>query len=705
MFGYIQYAVKTKRNLIHVWLLGAVVLQALTSEAQTVTRVAAGYAVSLFLKSDGSLWGMGGFGTTNLSDRPVQIVASNVTAIAAGAYHVLFLKSDGSLWAMGNNQYGELGNGTYITTNLPEQIVASNVTAIAAGYYHSLFLKSDGSLWGMGYNESGQLGDGTSGTMNETNLPEQIMASNVTAIAAGAYHSLFLMSDGSLWGMGDNGFYSCLGNAPNGFPYSYTDIPVQIVASNVTTIGAGYYFTLLLKNDGSFWGMGENDAGQLGNGTYNNVEVPEQIPIPYGNVTAFAGGDLHCLFLHGDGSLWATGFNQYGQLGDGTYNPTNLPELIVAGNVTAIAAGAYHSLFVKSDGSLWAMGYNAAGQLGDGTTSIGTNQPELIVAAPVVVTNNVTFIVDMSVQAGLGNFSVADAGPVFIRGDFSDWDLILMTNTNNPDDANDFYTTITLIGDEGSPVYFQYVMASGQPFPQLEPEAGNRTLTLVSPSGNYTNGPVYFNNQGPSDFVTVTNCLVTFTVDMTPAINSGAFDEAVDQVFVNGLDNGIADSWWSWGPLGGPPQYAMTEIGGTELYTITVPVNQWQPLELTYKYSIDGQDNEAGYGDNHSRYIRRFPNYAMPTDVFGSQGTTSSTEPSFGPAITINCTNNQVWLSWLGRPGVGLQSTTSLTPPIVWQPMPLTDGTNLFVGQGTGIATTNFTVGTSNLFWELIGPQ
>src|SRR5208282_3764822 len=187
----IQYAVKTKRNLIHVWLLGAVVLQALTSEAQTVTRVAAGYAVSLFLKSDGSLWGMGGFGTTNLSDRPVQIVASNVTAIAAGAYHVLFLKSDGSLWAMGNNQYGELGDGTYITTNLPEQIVASNVTAIAAGYYHSLFL----------------------------------------------------MSDGSLWGMGDNGFYSCLGNAPNGFPYSYTDIPVQIVASNVTTIGAGYYFT------------------------------------------------------------------------------------------------------------------------------------------------------------------------------------------------------------------------------------------------------------------------------------------------------------------------------------------------------------------------------------------------------------------------------------------------------------------------------
>ena len=51
---------------------------------------------------------------------------------------------------MGDNDYGQLGDGTYNNTNRPEQIVASNVTAIAAGGYHSLFLKSDGSLWAMG---------------------------------------------------------------------------------------------------------------------------------------------------------------------------------------------------------------------------------------------------------------------------------------------------------------------------------------------------------------------------------------------------------------------------------------------------------------------------------------------------------------------------------------------------------------------------
>jgi hypothetical protein len=73
---------------------------------------------------------------------------------------------------MGDNSYGALGDGTYNQTNLPEQIMGSNVTAIAAGAFHSLFLKSDGSLWVMGYNGVGQLGDGT---FNNTNRPEQIV--------------------------------------------------------------------------------------------------------------------------------------------------------------------------------------------------------------------------------------------------------------------------------------------------------------------------------------------------------------------------------------------------------------------------------------------------------------------------------------------------------------------------------------------------
>jgi hypothetical protein len=142
----------------------------------------------------------------------------------------MFVEGDGSLWAMGDDNYGELGDGIYANnfpsygTNLPEQIVASNVTAIAAGDSHSMFVKSDGSLWAMGWNLDGQLGDGT---YNMTNLPEQIVAGNVMAIAAGSALSLFVKSDGSLWAMG----YNLYGQLGNGISDLYTNYPEQIVVN------------------------------------------------------------------------------------------------------------------------------------------------------------------------------------------------------------------------------------------------------------------------------------------------------------------------------------------------------------------------------------------------------------------------------------------------------------------------------------------
>jgi alpha-tubulin suppressor-like RCC1 family protein len=370
------------RNLIQIWLLCAVLLQALTSGAQPVTQIAAGGGHSLFLKSDGSLWAMGdnsdgqlGDGISARTNRPEQIVASDVTAIAAGHEHSLFLKNDGSLWAM-----GRYWDSLWSYDSRPKQIVASNVTVIAAGDLHNLILKCDGSLWAIGDNSFGQLGDGR---QDGTNQPEQIVASNVTAIAAGGSHSLLLKNDGSLWAMGQN-WYGQLGDGT----YTSTNRPKQIVASNVTAIAAGLFHSLFLKSDGSLWVMGANTdhsiniRGQLGDGTYNfDSNQPEQIVAS--NVTAIAGGMYHSLFLKGDGSLWGMGFNEYGQLGDGIYSIfTNRPEQVVAGGVTAIAAGDNHSLFLKNDGSLWAMGFNRDGELGDGTYNIGTNRPEQIVVNP-----------------------------------------------------------------------------------------------------------------------------------------------------------------------------------------------------------------------------------------------------------------------------------------------------------------------------------
>jgi alpha-tubulin suppressor-like RCC1 family protein len=357
----------------------AVALQAAT----TATNIAAGGEHTLFIKSDGSLWGMGLNNSGQLdrgtimpeTNRPVQIVSSGGGAIAAGEFHSLFLRSDGRLWAMGRNSEGELGDGTTTDRHLLVQIVSSNVIAIAAGNVHSLFLKSDGSLWAMGWNVTGQLGDGT--TTVYTNRPEQIVSSDVIAIAAGNAHSLFLKNNSSLWAMGRNSEGELGDETTNNI-----NTPEQIVSSGVTAIAAGGFHSLFLKSNGSLWGMGANVYGQLGDGTTNNISSPEQIVSS--NVVAITAGDNYSFFLKSDGSLWAMGWNYYGQLGDGTTNNVDTPEQIVSSGVIAIASGeaSVHSLFLKSDGSFWAMGYNGYGQLGDGFTNNMSLFPEQILPLP-----------------------------------------------------------------------------------------------------------------------------------------------------------------------------------------------------------------------------------------------------------------------------------------------------------------------------------
>ncbi|MBI4491966.1 MAG: hypothetical protein HY690_04150, partial [Chloroflexi bacterium] len=155
-----------------------------------------------------------------------------------------------------------------------------------------------------------------------------------------------------------------------------------VLAENYTTGGttaaaevavsidaAGDYHSVALKSDGSVWAWGGNDYGQVGDGTTTPRLIPVQVG-GLGGVVALAAGDSHSLALKSDGTVRAWGYNWAGQLGDGT-TTQRLTPVRVSGlsGVAAVAAGIYHGLAVKNDGTAWAWGYNAYGQLGDDSTT------------------------------------------------------------------------------------------------------------------------------------------------------------------------------------------------------------------------------------------------------------------------------------------------------------------------------------------------
>ena len=153
------------------------------------------------------------------------------------------------------------------------------------------------------------------------------------------------------------------------------------------------YFSLAAGSDGNAYAWGYNNNGQLGNGTtsYSGQSAPVMVRKPdrkaYPDLPAdftylqVSAGTSHSLALGSDGNAYAWGYNQFGQLGDGTSSSRNAPvrvktpdrstypDLPADFTYVQVSAGTSHSLAVGSDGNVYAWGYNGDGQLGDGTSS------------------------------------------------------------------------------------------------------------------------------------------------------------------------------------------------------------------------------------------------------------------------------------------------------------------------------------------------
>lgn len=355
---------------------------------------------SAAIKTDGSFWvwgtntyGQFGDGTVNNSSVPKLISLPEVVSVSLGNNHTAVVLVTGEIRSWGLNTAGQVGD---LTLTSPRKspvhttgIRLSGQFKLDAGREHSLGLLDSGAIWSWGDNESGQLGIGY---LDYSRFPKRVpLLERVVDIAAGDDHSLALVSGGAVFAWGGN-TYGELGDGS----VAQADLPVEVPSlSNIVAVEAGAHFSLAIDSRGELWFWGRKPASfSQSQYVYQNVTVPEEVTLSSSLVRTVKAGRGHFIGIDG-GRPFVWGENTFGQLGFGNtngywgagfYAPTGLEEAI------DVAAGTDHCLVLKPDGTVWAWGRNDYGQVGDNTS--------ILRSAPVQVKQTTAVGTTDGVQGG-----------------------------------------------------------------------------------------------------------------------------------------------------------------------------------------------------------------------------------------------------------------------------------------------------------------
>jgi alpha-tubulin suppressor-like RCC1 family protein len=326
---------------------------------------------------------------------------ASARAISAGGSHTCAVARGGLIECWGSNSAGQLGRETQKDRTFPVAVtglpgasaiaaggsftcartsagelecwgdgqtphgVASGVAAVAAGAAHACALTSAGGVECWGDNRFGQLGDGTR-TRRVGPVGVSGLSGGVIAVTAGEGHTCALSSSGAVkcWGENDHGQLGDGSNSDRSLPVS-----VSGLTSGVAAIAAGGQHTCVVTRRGAVRCWGRNLAGQLGDGTTRTRIRPTALSALAHGVAEVAAGRNHTCALMRAGRVLCWGDDGYGQLGDGKRADRRLPVKVkkLSRGVVAIAAGASHTCALMRGGHVFCTGQNAHGQLGDGT--------------------------------------------------------------------------------------------------------------------------------------------------------------------------------------------------------------------------------------------------------------------------------------------------------------------------------------------------
>jgi alpha-tubulin suppressor-like RCC1 family protein len=299
---------------------------------------AAGASHTCAVRLDGSAWcwgdntfGQAGNGTsgTGSETKPVAVSGlESVVGLVSGQFHLCAVVAAEGLACWGGNEGGQVGDGTYSDRNKPVFPAGFGTIwydgVVGTGGLHTCAMMAGGSLSCWGANDQGQLGDGTTSSKN---LPTAVGSLKASMVAGGLGHTCAVAEGQALkcWGANDKGQ---LGNGTTSTMPATAPAAVPGMDGGVELVAAGASHTCAVRS-GTLWCWGYNASGQLGDGTTEDRPSPVQVMDLPGKVVGAAAGMGFTCAITDDDRLWCWGENQHGQLGDGTTSSRGTPGLVL----------------------------------------------------------------------------------------------------------------------------------------------------------------------------------------------------------------------------------------------------------------------------------------------------------------------------------------------------------------------------------------